>query len=343
MTDPELLGIHEVASMAGVSRQAVVNWRNRFSDFPLPVAELRAGPVFSREQMRAWLWKRGVPMPTVISTINLKGGVGKTTTTVAIAEMLSGEFHKRVLLVDLDPQTNATSMLIGDERWGEINQEGRTLAKLFSDALLEPEERSFDVKATLIRETSRVDAVRSLSLLPSSLDMIGVQDRLGSMSSGRFYAENPTDILRRAVTPILSEFDIVVVDCPPNLGIITLNGLRLSQAYIIPTIPDILSTYGIPQIVRRVHEFSETIAQPIAPLGVIVTKYRKQSTVHHAQLRVLEERRDAPLFETRIPEGNAFADAASPRPVSTLRQKWGREGFEAYRSLTREILEGIHA
>ncbi len=281
-------------------------------------------------------------MPTVISTINLKGGVGKTTTTVAVAEMLAGEFQRKVLLIDLDPQTNATSMLIGDGRWGELNAEGRTLARLFSDALLEPEERSFNVEAALIRKSSRVRAVRSLSLLPSSLDLIDVQDRLGSMSSGRFYAENPTDILRRAVAPILSEFDIVMIDCPPNLGIITLNGLRISQGYLIPTIPDILSTYGIPQIVRRVREFSDTIAQPIEPLGIVVAKYRTQSTVHRTQTRVLREQDDAPLFETRIPEGNAFADAASPERVSTLRQKWG-DGFAPYRSLASEILERIHA
>ena len=282
-------------------------------------------------------------MTTVISTINLKGGVAKTTTTVALAEILSGEFHKRVLLVDLDPQTNATAMLIGDEKWGQVNEEGRTLAKLFSDALREPEERSFDVEATLIRETTRVDAVRSLSLLPSSLDLIDVQDRLGSMSSGRFYAENPTNILRRAVAPLLSQFDFVLIDCPPNLGIITLNGLRLSQGYIIPTIPDILSTYGIPQIIKRVSEFSETISEPIEPLGVVVTKYRTQSTVHHSQLRVLQQQRDASLFKTRIHEGNALADAASSTRVSTLRQKWGSDGFQAYRSLAEEILGRIHA
>lgn len=282
-------------------------------------------------------------MPTVISTINLKGGVGKTTTTVAVAEMLSGEFGKQVLLIDLDPQTNATSMLIGDKRWGEINGEGRTLAKLFSDALLEPERRSFNLQDTLIREASRVDAVRSLSLLPSSLDMIDTQDQLGTMSSGRFYAESPTDILRRAVTPILGEYDVVLVDCPPNLGIITLNGLRMSNAYIIPTIPDILSTYGIPQIVGRVRSFAEAIAQPIEPIGILVTKYRTQSTVHRTQLRLLREEKDAPLFRTQIPEGNALADAADSQPVSTLRQKWRDESFGAYRALTAEILERINA
>ncbi len=282
-------------------------------------------------------------MPVVISTINLKGGVGKTTTTVAVAEMLSGEFGKRVLLVDLDPQTNATSMLIGDERWGELNDDGRTLAKLFSDALLEPEKRSFDLEATLIRKASRVSAVGSLSLLPSSLDMIDIQDQLGSMPSGRFFAESPTDILQRAVKPILEEFDIVLIDCPPNLGIVTLNGLRMSHGYIIPTIPDILSTYGIPQIVGRVRSFSETIAQPIEPLGIVVAKYREQSTVHRTQLRILREQGDAPLFETRIPEGNAFASAADPKRVSTLRQKWGPDGFKPYRALTAEVLERTHA
>ncbi len=141
--------------------------------------------------------------------------------------------------------------------------------------------------------------------------------------------------------PILDEFEIVLIDCPPNLGIITLNGLRMSSGYIIPTIPDFLSTYGIPQIVERVGEFSESIAQPIVPLGIAVTKYRVQSTVHNAQLRVLREERDAPLFDTIVPEGNAFANAAISTPVSTLRQKWGAEGFEAYRSLAREILERV--
>ena len=105
-------------------------------------------------------------MSTVISTINLKGGVGKTTTTVAIAEILSAEFHKRVLVVDLDPQTNATVMLIGDQRWKELNEEDRTLAQLFKDALIEdPSQRRFDLAETLIRGVSNVRDVRTVDLL----------------------------------------------------------------------------------------------------------------------------------------------------------------------------------
>ena len=72
-------------------------------------------------------------MAHVFSTINLKGGVGKTTTTVAVAETLSSEFGKKVLVIDLDPQTNATTMLIGEDKWRTLNDSGRTLARLFKD------------------------------------------------------------------------------------------------------------------------------------------------------------------------------------------------------------------
>ena len=83
--------------------------------------------------------------------------------------------------------TNATTMLIGEKRWKELNDNDWTLAQLFKDALAEnPEDRKFDLDKTLQRGVSNVDAVRTLDLLPSSLDLIDIQDRLGSMSSGRF-------------------------------------------------------------------------------------------------------------------------------------------------------------
>src|SRR5262249_46858045 len=190
--------------------------------------------------------------------INLKGGVGKSTTTVAVGEMLAAEFRKRVLVIDLDPQTNATTMLIGEDKWKDLNESDWTLARLFKDALLEDaSERRFDLKHTLQKRVSNVKEVRTLDLLPSSLDLIEVQDRLGSMSSGRFYSDVPTDILRRATRPLLEEYDFVLIDCPPNLGIITLNGLRIASGYVITTIPDVLSTYRIPQIISRIKTFAD--------------------------------------------------------------------------------------
>ena len=279
-------------------------------------------------------------MAHVISTINLKGGVGKTTTTVALAETLSAEFRKRVLVVDLDPQTNATTMLIGEKRWRKLNGKGRTLARLFQDAL-EPDNKQFDFDATLQIGVSDVGRARTVDLLPSSLDLIDIQDRLASTPSGRFYSVNPIELLWRAVKARLDDYDVVIVDCPPNLGIITLNGLRISQGYIIPTIPDILSTYGIPQIVTRVHAFSEEIAEPIDPLGIVITKFQSNSTVHSSVLGDLKTADYVPVFDTIIPQANQIAAAAEQSDHSrTLKQKYGYNGIgDRYKELASEILE----
>ncbi|MGH3807627.1 MAG: AAA family ATPase, partial [Pseudonocardiaceae bacterium] len=124
--DDDLVGLYEAAEMANVSRTVVANWRTRDPRFPRPVAELRSGPVFRSGQIRSYIKRRRKHMAHVIATINLKGGVGKTTTTAAVAEVLSGEFHKKVLAIDLDPQTNLTTVLIGDQRWGELNKNHHT-------------------------------------------------------------------------------------------------------------------------------------------------------------------------------------------------------------------------
>ena len=261
-------------------------------------------------------------MVQVLSTINLKGGVGKTTTTVAMAEFMSGVMNKRVLVIDLDPQTNATVMMIGEDRWREVNENGHTIARLFKDALT-PDNRRFDFDSTLLKGVSNVREARTIDLLPSSLDLIDVQDRLASIPSGRFYAINPIDLLSRAVKPHLDDYDIVIIDCPPNLGIITLNGLRISNKFVIPTIPDVLSTYGIPQILSRVEQFSRELAEEIEPLGIVITKYQANSTLHSNTLSQLRAKGRPPVFNTIIPQANQFADAAEHRGRMTLKQKWG--------------------
>lgn len=280
-------------------------------------------------------------MAIVISFINLKGGVGKTTTTVAIAEMLSGVFQRKVLVIDLDPQTNATLMLIGEEKWEELNETHHTLAQLFLDAI-EPDNRKFNLKETLQHQVSNIKDLSSLDLLPSSLDLINVQDRLATIPAGRFYAASPINILRRGIRHLIEQYDYVLIDCPPNLGIVTLNGLRISQFYIIPTIPDILSTYGIPQITKTVNDFSETIAEPIDPLGIVISKYQAGMTLHDRVIKDLRRySKDARVFETQIPHKQQIAETVEfdhPDKFSTLRQKWGYAGqFEQYLNLTKEI------
>jgi chromosome partitioning protein len=342
MNDLDLIGLYEIAEMAGVTPPAVANWRSRSLDFPKPVAELKSGPIFRRSDIRVWLKRRKKSMCTVIATINLKGGVGKTTTTVAVAEMLSAQFGKKVLVVDLDPQTNATVMLIGEDKWKQLNDKGHTLARLFQDALVEPSERKFDLDKTRQRNVSNVTEVKKVDLLPSSLDLIDVQDRLASMPSGKFYAANPVDILKKAIKPIIDEYDYIIIDCPPNLGIITLNGLRIADGYIIPTIPDILSTYGIPQIVKRVKDFAGEIGETLEPFGIVISKYRTQLKLHTNTLRRLKSSGDAPVFDTIVPESGQIAEAAEFTTLNTLRQKYGYQGqFDSYRALTQEIMKAV--
>lgn len=345
----DFVGIGEIAQMAGVSRQAVANWRVRVSDFPAPITELASGPVFHRSHIRSWLRKnkRNIPVAHVISTINLKGGVAKTTTSVALAEVFSGVMGKKVLVIDLDPQTNATIMLLGEDKWLELNNKGHTLAQLFKDAM-STEGKKFNLEATLQKGVGDVQEAKSIDLLPSSLDLIDVQDQLASAPAGKFYSINPVELLWRAVKSRMDDYDIVIVDCPPNLGIVTLNGLRLSDFYLIPTIPDHLSTYGIPQIVTRIDEFAEELGDQISPLGIVVTKYQINSTVHNTVLRQLQtDDRFPAVYGTKIKQTNIASAAAEHQSSKrTLRQKYGADPnglTSTYIELAREIwrdLEG---
>ncbi|MFH5209122.1 ParA family protein [Antrihabitans spumae] len=283
-------------------------------------------------------------MTHVISMINLKGGVGKTTTTVALAEILAGELNKRVLVIDLDPQTNATTMLLGEKEWTTANAAGLTLATLFKDSLRpEGEAAEFNLEKTLQKQVSPVSAVKKLDLLPSSLDLIDVQDRLAAVPSGRYYTDRPVDLLYKSTRKLLPDYDYVLIDCPPNLGIITLNGLRMSQGYVIPTKPDVLSTYGIPQILTRVSGFAEGLLDDdIVPLGIVINMYRAGTTVHETTLRALrldvKASKLPPLFDAIIPHGDAVAGAAEFTTASTLRQRWGYKGhFDQLSALAVEL------
>ena len=273
-----------------------------------------------------------------IAFINLKGGVAKTTTTVGIATLLSGTFGKKVLVIDLDPQTNCTTMLIGEDKWKELNNNGCTLYTLFKDAL--EETNNFDIGASLQKNVSNIRDVENLDLLPSSLDMVDLQDRIASAPQGQFYANNPTEIIKRVVRSIKDDYDYILIDCPPNMGLITLNGLRIADGYIIPTIPDVLSTYGIPQIISRVNKFSDSIGEQIECFGIVATKVRMQSSLHIRTLEQLRRENDAPLFKTVFYENNQMGEAAEYQQINTLRQKWGYQGqYDRFETFTREVMK----
>ncbi len=277
-------------------------------------------------------------MAKVIATVSLKGGVGKTTVTAALAEFLAAEFGERILLVDLDSQINLTTMMIGERRWLELNEAGSTLAALFNDAV--DGTSNFDIERTIQRSVSSVEKVTTVDLLPSSLDLIEVQEELSALRVGADDTLAAVNILGTAITPVADSYDFILIDCPPNVGPITLNGLAMADGYIIPTIPDVLSTYGIPQIQRRVSEFSDEIGRHIVELGVVITKFRLNSTVH--QTTVMKLRRDRTIqnvLPDYLPESNSIAGAAEFQSHATLKAKYGTHGqFDRFRGLARTVM-----
>jgi len=352
MSSTQLVGISEIAEMADpqVTKQAVANWRHRFDDFPKPVQTLQSGPVWDAEIIAEWLKAKAGHRTNVISFINLKGGVAKTTTSVAVAEILAKDFRKHVLFIDLDPQTNATINLITEEDWKERDASGLTLAQLFKDKLRPEDPAKFDIENSIIRGVSTIDGgIARLDLLPSSIEFIDIQERLPFVAIQGNYENNPQDILRRALAPVIDRYDFVIIDCPPSLGIVTKNGLRFSTHYVIPAIPDIVSTWGIFQIVSSIASFGESINRVIKPLGIVATKVQGTIDLHS---RVLAELRAGRLFsgkdtDLKQPQlfnsviaqnANTARGADADAGLNTFRKKYG-PNYEPHQNLTKEILE----
>ena len=281
-------------------------------------------------------------MTRVISVINLKGGVGKTTTTVGLAQILSVEFNKKILVVDLDAQTNATTMLIGEEKWMEVNKQKQTIAQLFYEGVYPRSEKIFDINRAILKGVSNIDEVKLVDMLPSSLDLIDIQEEVIKAPRGIFSVIRPVDLLDKSLRKIKQKYDYILIDCPPNSGVITRNGLKVSDVYIIPTVPDVLSTYGIPQIISRVNKFSKELEKEIKPLGIVITKYREQSALHKRTVKELRKERDCRVFETIFKENDNIANAAEYINKSTMRQKWGYKGqVDNFKLLAEEIMRAM--
>ncbi|HEX6798271.1 MAG TPA: ParA family protein [Ktedonobacterales bacterium] len=285
-------------------------------------------------------------MPVVTSVINLKGGVGKTTLTVALAHFLAIEHGKRVLVIDLDPQTNATVCLIPEPEWKARDETGRTLYQLFADQV--KGSRRFNADDAIVRDVSNVGGgVRGLDLLPSSLRLIKVQDRVTQLTDFESYERGPIFAMRDALAEFLPYYDHVLIDCPPSLGIVTLNGLAISDSYLIPVVPDLLSVLGIPPILDRVEHFAGRTRRNVRALGIVISKMRAQTVLHNEMLRRLRDdfvdRRFPPVFRTVIPESTRIAEAANVlAPLNTLQQKYGNGGpYEDLSLLTREYLSYV--
>jgi chromosome partitioning protein len=285
-------------------------------------------------------------MAVVTSVINLKGGVGKTTLTLALAHYLAAEHSRRVLVIDLDPQTNATIALVTERRWRERDQGGQTLFQLFKDQL-EGTRQFSPQEAILTRVSNLGGGIPGLDLLPSSIRLHRIQDRITKITDLDAFRSPSVYALRETLRDVLPQYDHVLIDCPPNLGVITLNGIAISRYFLIPVVPDILSTLGVPLVLDRMADFALRAQHEIFGLGIVVSRFRATSRLH--KQTVMSMRRDAipgihpPIFNSIITEDLGVAEAADvEEQVSSLRDKFGGSGpHKQFSALASEYLRYV--
>lgn len=284
-------------------------------------------------------------MTRVVSIVNMKGGVAKTTTTIMLAEFLAGELGKRVLLLDVDPQISLTIALVGEEKWMQAHQAGRTMSTLFAEEIDDPAERIWDASKSILRNASNVRAVTEVDLLPSSPNVLRMQGQLTAMAMASRGSRDPDTILADGIEPVLGDYDYVLIDCPPSMDGLTMNALRMSEAYLIPTVPDVLSTYGIPMIQEYVKEFAED-AEFDAPheLGLVLTKFQRNSKVHWTTIQKLNSNPSLPeLLEPWVPQSNDIAAAAEFKEYSTLTVKYGQTHVRTLSELATTFHDKVEA
>ena len=253
-------------------------------------------------------------MARVYTLANQKGGVGKTTTAINLGAYLS-YFGQRVLLIDLDPQANATSCLGVDKR----NVRNGTY-----EALIESSAASAQ-----ILHNPRL----KISLLPASPALAGAEVELVSEMARETY-------LRNALEPLLHRYDYILVDCPPSLGLLTLNGLVAAKdGVIIPVQCEYLPLEGLGQLTQTLDRVRKAVFPGLRVRGVVLTMFDSRTKL---SLDVVKEvRRHFPqvVFSAIIPRSVRLAEAPSyGQPISVYAPH--SSGAEAYAALAREVLVG---
>ncbi len=293
-----------------------------------------------------------------VSFINFKGGVGKSTCAVEIAASLAKHYGKKVLLIDLDPQTNATFYLMDYSEWEEWQQTNGSLKTLF-DAYLAGNGEGFDVSQVIKKNLlchGGTSLVPGLELLPSHLALVLIDIQLAAKTTVGEAVFSSQAIIRQALQQVQDQYDYIIFDCPPNFNLVTQNGLFASDSYIIPAIPDYLSTLGINLIQGEVQRFSERIRSALAMFGgtfigpelkgIVFTRVRVRSRkplrfIDLHERRIQEVCRTSPeaVFKNFISEGVRFAEAPERQmPVSISPRIEDREAREEFTRLAEEFI-----
>ena len=269
----------------------------------------------------------------VISFINMKGGVGKTTSTVEIGTLLAKEHKKKVLIIDIDPQTNSTLSLISLEKWEEIKDDSTIADVLGMNKGMSSRDEDYNINDAII---NNVGGINNLDLIPSHLELTFLDLDLVSVPARE-------SVLQNKIAGIETEYDYILIDCPPNLTLAPQNALIVSDYIIVPVVPEIFPSIGLPLLVNRVNKWKKSFKDcKVEFLGAVFTKVDGRYSMHSQQMDALRKKDVIYCFTTIIPQNADLGKAAATNKPATLTHPHCN-GVESYRTLVKEIIRKINS
>lgn len=253
-------------------------------------------------------------MQRIISVINQKGGVGKTTTAINLAAYLAKQGLK-VLLIDMDPQGNATSGLGFDK----LNLDANTYQLLMSQAQIDE----------LIRQTN----ISGLDIVPTNSDLASVEIQL----AGELSRENK---FRDALANLKQAYGVVLVDCPPSLGLLTVNALVASTDVLIPVQSEYYAMEGLSQLLQIIERVQQGLNPTLQILGVVMTMFDSRTSLSGQVYDEMTKAFGELVFKNVIPRNVRLAEAPSHGQSIMTYDKWSK-GARSYKALAKEVYNRV--